>query len=209
MPTRPILLPDLDAELTTAMIHIEEVLRAIADREDDPDDGPARLPAPLADQAALRALHRLWDAIAPTQGDHARKAGNHQTIYAPDGRYEHIPLRVARVNQVDIHTMTAAARFLNDHAVDWCVHESLDQIASMYDYRNAKELASTAARFTALLDMRPHDPDSHALIRVLSAARRRAQRIVLTPAEETAYQRVTREMNRRWTGGGVIAAWAY
>jgi hypothetical protein len=128
-------------------------------------------------------------------------------MYAPGGRYEHIPLRLARVDQGDVDILVAAADRLNERTPDWCVRESLDEMACAYS-TTAEGLAGKAARLADLLNMHALDRDCRALIWVLSSAGR-SERIVLTEAEEQAYRRLTRETNRRWTGGSALAAWAY
>lgn len=207
MPVRPILLPDLDAELTTALTHIEEVLLSLGGWEDDPAADPVELPSPIAGGVALRAVRRLWDAVAPTQGEYAGRAGLTQTMYSPDGRYEHIPLRLAHLDQDDVDVLAAAAKQLTAPVSDWHVRDALDQMARAFN-ATGDELSVRAIRLANLLDMRTADPDSQAIVRVLDGEGR-AARMVLTEAEEQAYRRVTREMNHRWTDGSPIAVWGY
>jgi hypothetical protein len=101
------LLPDLDDELTAALAHVEELLLEVAAWEDDDPD--TAWPPPLAGAQALAAVRRIWDAVAPAQGERAAKAGRTGRLLAPDGRYEHAPLRLVDVGQADIDALAAAA----------------------------------------------------------------------------------------------------
>src|SRR5690348_14925924 len=85
------LVPDFDDELTGALNQIEELLLEVAGWEDE--DPEVAWPPPLANGAALRAVQRIWATVAPTQGKRARAAGHTGRLLAPDGRYEHMPLR--------------------------------------------------------------------------------------------------------------------
>jgi hypothetical protein len=94
------LVPDLEDELTAALASMEESLLTLAAWEDQ--DPGLRLPPPLAGQAALQATRRLWAALAPTQGDRALQAGRTGRLLGPDGRYEHLPFRLAEVDPADV-----------------------------------------------------------------------------------------------------------
>ena len=100
----------MEEELTTALASVEESLLTLAAWEDE--DPGLRLPPPLAGQAALQATRRLWAALAPTQGDRAVRAGRTGRVLGPDGRYEHLPFRLAEVDPADVATLAAAAREL-------------------------------------------------------------------------------------------------
>ena len=99
------LLPDLDDELTAALTHVEELLLEVAAWEED--DPGAAWPPPLACGQALEAVRRTWDAVAPTQGERAAAAGRTGRLLAPDGRYEHAPLRLVDVGQADVDALAA------------------------------------------------------------------------------------------------------
>ena len=67
------LLPDLNDELITALGYVEELLLEVAAWEED-DPGTA-WPPPLPGRQALKALRRIWDAIASTRGNGPRRQG--------------------------------------------------------------------------------------------------------------------------------------
>lgn len=112
MTTAARLVPDLGDELTAALAHAEELqLEVVAWEQDDPG---TTWPAPLAGQQALAALRRIWDALAPTQGDQAAAAGHTGRLLAPGGTYEHLPLRLAGVDLADTAVLAAAAAIFGD-----------------------------------------------------------------------------------------------
>ncbi|MGN9781513.1 hypothetical protein ACTMTF_08800 [Nonomuraea sp. ZG12] len=86
---RVVLVPDLGEDLARAMARLEESLLILRAAEAD----GAVLPGPLAGGAALGALRRLWQALAPTQGRRAAAAWHAGRLYSP-GRDELVPLRL-------------------------------------------------------------------------------------------------------------------
>ncbi|MEV0149963.1 MULTISPECIES: hypothetical protein [unclassified Nonomuraea] len=186
MTARRVLLPDLDDDHTHAMTQLEELLLGLPD-EDDVE--PGELPAPLADDTALEALRRLWDAIAPTQGQRAIAAGLTGRLVAADG-YEFVPLRLVDVDQDDVATLSAAARALGAPHPSDAVRDTLELGRADMP---AGELIMRAARLAGLLDL--DDTPDTALLRERLAAAGPADDVVLTPAEEDAYRRTVDRLN--------------
>jgi len=202
------LIPDLDDELTAALAHIEELLLEVgAWEEDDPD---TTWPAPLAGQMALAAVRRIWDAVAPTQGDRAVAAGRTGRILAPDGNYEHMPLRLADVDPADVAQLAAAAAVFGDpHAPDF-IREALEHGADIAyhadDDQACIRLVMTIAQLAGLLDLAP-DRDSEILAELLPDDA--AADLVLSPAGEAAYQRYAARANHMWSLGDPLARYLY
>lgn len=207
MTIQPRLIPDLDTELTTALTHIEEMLLIIAAWEHDEPGIP--WPEPIVGGRALAAVRRLWDAVAPTQGHRtaARHAGR---ILAPDGRYEHIPLRLAAIHPADTATLTeAVAAFTSPDGPDH-VRQALEhgaEIAYGDDSDQAcTRLLYTTGRLARLLGM-PSDHDGELLAALIAAAAGRD--IVLSPDGEQAYRRYAARANGAWQAGDKIHQWEY
>lgn len=204
------LIPDLDDELTVAAERVEELLLTFAGWEaedvDQADAEPLVLPAPLADRRALEALRRVWDAVARTQGRRAAEAGVTGRMLGPDGRYEHVPLRLVDVDQADVDALSAAARALGDPRADDDVRDALDQTAGAYGIEPA-ELVATAARIAGLLDLEP-TADSRLLAGLLAGAGP-ADDLVLDAAGEAAYQRLATRFNAMWALSSPLDRWAY
>lgn len=202
------LIPDLDSELTTALGHIEELLLEVAAWEDEDPD--TTWPAPLAGQAALQAVRRIWDAVAPTQGERALAAGRTARILAPDGKYEHMPLRPADVDPADVGALaTAAAIFGDPHAPDH-VRMALEHGAEIAcgagDDEARTRLVMTIAQLAGLLDLAA-DPDTETLMALTGG--NPGEDVVLTPAGEAAYQRYATRANRMWSLSDPLARYLY
>lgn len=140
------LLPDLDDRLTTALNQVEELLLEVAAGEED--DPAAAWPAPLAGGRALQAVRRIWDAVAPTQGERAAKAGLTGRLLAPDGRYEHMPLRLAEIDQADVGALAGAAAVFGDPHAPSHVRAALEHGAEIA-YGDGQEEARTRLVMTA------------------------------------------------------------
>ncbi|MFI7455440.1 hypothetical protein ACIBQX_48835 [Nonomuraea sp. NPDC049714] len=201
---RTVLLPDLDIDLTHAMTELEELLLTYGGWEEDGGVEAGELPAPLAAGAALNALRRVWDAIAPTQGERATKAGRTGRLLASDGRYEFVPLRLVDVEAADVDILAAAARVLGDPSASDAVREGLEEgRASM----PAGELVMRAAQLAGLLDLA--DTDDTELLRERLAAAGPADDVVLTETEEQAYRRTVDRVNGMWTLGDPVERFRY
>lgn len=201
------LIPDLDDELTAALGQIEELLLVFGlwEDEDDPDD-PVELPVPLADRAALAAVNRIQTAVYPTQGERAAAAGATGRLLGPDGRYEHVPLRLVDVDQADVDTLSAAARLLGNPRHTQDIDDGLDAGAGRTDLTRT-ELVVTIARVAGLLDLAATD-DTRLLAGLLAGVGP-ADDLVLNPAGEVAYQRTVDRLNAMWADSNPLTRWAY
>jgi hypothetical protein len=207
MTIQPRLIPDLDQELTTALARVEEMLLIVAAWEHDEPE--IIWPEPLAQRRALAAVRRLWDAIAPTQG-HRAAASHTGRMFAPDGRYEHIPLRLAAISPGDPAILAdAVAVFAGPDASDH-VRQALEhgaEIAYNDDSDQAcTRLLRTAGRLAGLLSV-PSDHDSDLLAALIAAALGRE--IVLSVGSEAAYRRYTIRTNQIWQAGDPLHLWHY
>ncbi|MGN9840643.1 hypothetical protein ACTMTI_21225 [Nonomuraea sp. H19] len=198
---RAVLVPDLGEDLARAVEGLERLLLTLKAAE----DGGAVLPGPLANGTALTALRRLWQAVAPTQGRRAAAARLAGRLYAPDGRVEHVPLRLVDVDPIDVATLSAAAAALGLAAAgEGVVREALEAGAGMA--RGTPEaggadlpgtnLVTAAAGISGLLDLA--DTAESIVLRERLAAAGPGADVVLTPAEEEAYQVTASRLNAMW-----------
>jgi hypothetical protein len=206
------LIPDLDDELTSALSQAEELLLEVAAWEDE--DPETRWPAPLAGGEALAAVRRLYDALAPVQGKGAAEAGLTGELRAPDGKYEHVPLRVADVDDADIGRIAETARIFGTPDAPHHVTAALEAAAGATIYREPlisgdetrTRLVMTIAKLAGLLDLAPDD-DTVLLSRVIAG--QRADTIILTPDGEAAYKRFTRRANAMWALSDPLRMYEY
>ena len=84
-----------------------------------------------------------------TQGRFAADRGHIGRLLAPDGQYEHAPLRLVDVDSADVLVLKAAARVLADPAALEAVRDGLENGRAQ---ATAAELAAYSARLAALLD---------------------------------------------------------
>jgi hypothetical protein len=202
------LVPDLDDELIAALGWIEELLLGVAAWEQD--DRDLVWPEALAGGLALEAVRRIWDRVAPTQGMRAADSGCTGRLFAPDGVYEHLPLRLADVDSGDVQMLAAAVRVLGDPLAAEHVRQSLEHGADIA-YRDGSDeactrLVVTAARVAGLLDLGP-DRDSEVLAALVGGEP--AADVVLSVHSEGAYQRYARRLNLMWTGSDALALYLY
>lgn len=202
-----VLVPDLDDEITAVLTAIEETLLQIRAYESEcmgaGDD--LHLPRPLAREAALEAVRRLWEALAPSQGERARSAWLGKT-YAPDGRYEHTPLRVLHVDQADVEILAATAKAFANPGDPYGV--VADIVAGFgREQLHGEDLVMRTAQLAGVLDLE-HDDDSRALAKALTAAGPTAD-LVLTAELEEAYGRFVDRFNHMWTLADPLARWQY
>lgn len=205
---RAVLIPDLDDELTASLTRVEELLLEVAAWEDE--DPETLWPPPLAGSAALEAVRRIYDAVAPTQGERARAAGCAGRVLGPDGRYEHMPLRLVCVDPADVAALAAAAAALGDpHAADHvqlALEHGADMAYGASDGAACRRLVLTAAQLAGLLDLAP-DRDSELLAGLVDDDP--DLDVVLSPAAEDAYQRYANRANRMWSLGDPLARYLY
>ncbi|WP_431899501.1 hypothetical protein [Nonomuraea sp. bgisy101] len=186
---RVVLVPDLGENLARAMEELEDLLLILQGAEDE----GAALPSPLAGGAALAALRRLWRAVAPTQGRRAAESWLAGRLYGP-GLVEHVPLRLVDVDPIDVATLSATARVIGIGAGGvGAVREALE---SDRGYLSGAELVVAAARISGLLDLA--DTAESILLRERLAAAGPGADVVLTPAQEAAYQATAMRLDAMW-----------
>jgi len=202
------LVPDLDEELTSALNQIEELLLEVAGWEDE--DPEVAWPPPLAGGAALEAVQRLWAAVASTQGERAQAAGRTGRLVAPDGRYEHMPLRLADIDAADVAALAAAAAVFGDPRAPDHVQEALEHAAGLAystgDDKGRTRLVMTAAQLAGLLDLAP-DRDTEILTALIEDAG--PGDVILSSSSEAAYQRYATRANAMWSLGDPLARYLY
>jgi hypothetical protein len=203
------LVPDLDDELTVALASVEELLLTLAAWEGE--DSGLGLPVPLAGRVALEATGRLWAALAPTQGNRARQAGRTGRLFGPDGRYEHLPFRLADVDPGDVATLAAAARELgspsaSDPARD-AVEVGADMAYGCHDETSCEQLVMRVAQIAGLLDL-AETADTTVLRGLLETAGP-AGDVVLTVDAEAAYQHLAGRFNQMWVLGSGMSRFLY
>jgi hypothetical protein len=216
------LIPDLDDELCRVLDQVEEVLLTLAEWEADPD-APAVLPEALAGRAALGAVHRLQDAIGPTQtllderGTQIEPrivgAGAGQVL-GSDGAYQHRPLRLVELAVADLELLSTAAAAMG-LALALDPHSELaDAItagaeAAGIGYRPPPaptEVVAGLARVLGLLDLEV-TLDTMVLTARLEAAA--GADVVLTPIEELAYDQLATRFNGLWAADDGVAPFLY
>ena len=207
------LIPDLDDELLHALSQIEELLLTLAAWVSDQDE-PARLPEPLAGEVALAAVRAVCDGVRPTQsaGDHPAYPGR---LLGPDGRYEHRPLRLALLDPADVAVLSRAGQVLGLASATQPHSELVEAMAAgaeaaALSYGPAPtpgELVETIARVAGVLT--PPDTDDTRVLAELLADAGHDQEIVLTTTQETAYQRITDQLNGVWALGSGLTRYTY
>ncbi|WP_157255078.1 hypothetical protein [Nonomuraea typhae] len=204
MTTRTVLVPDLDDEITHAMNELEELLLTFAVWEEHGEIEPGELPAPLSGRQALAVLHRLWDAVAPTQGQKAVQAGLTGRQLASDGRYEYLPVRLVDVDPADVVALAELARLLGDpHAPD-VVRDGLENGRAQMP---AGELVMRTAQLAGLLDLA--DSPEGELLRERLALAGPADDVVFTVEEEAAYKTLVTRTNAMWALGSPVERFRY
>jgi hypothetical protein len=167
------------------------------------------LAEPLAQRRALAAARRLWDVIAPTQG-HRAAASQTGLIFAPDGRYEHIPLRLAAISPGDPAILADAVAVFagpdaSDHVLQALEHGAEVAYGNDSDQACARLLAATG-RLAGLLGL-PADQDSEQLAALITTDPGRD--IVLSVGAEAAYRRYAIRVNQIWRAGDPLHLWQY
>lgn len=197
--TAPVLriVPDLGEDLLDELAQVEDLLLALAPR---PGEDTTGLPAGLRDRAAADAVGRLAAAIRPTQG-----FGPPRWL-APDGRYEHTPLRFVHVYAGDVEALAAAAAALGAalHRGDDVVVQVLEQFSA--GDRTPADEVERAARVAGLLDL-DSTPDGLELLTAADSAGETD--LVLSGPLEAAYQRTADRLNAMWAVGDRLSRWLY
>jgi hypothetical protein len=191
------LVPD-DEDFWTLLERGEEpLLLQLAGAEDDEQDSdrPYRLPAPIADRVALGAYNRVQRVLAE------RRRQPRGRLLDTDGTYEHLPLLLVELSAEDLDVLDAAVQALNRALIagqEPDLAELLADIAGAWGAwkttkMTAEELVGDFGRVLAALTLSPDD-DTRRLADRLAAAAPSAD-VVLTVAEEAAYQRVASRLN--------------
>ncbi len=176
-------------------------------RDPGTDTEPLRVPAPLADRAAIAAVQRLLTALAPTQSQGPGRG----RLLAPDGRNEHAPVTALTLSAADIDVLSATAAALGHPRLNADIAELVathaEQLGSSYRRADRTELVSLLARLAGLLDLAPTD-DTRLLITRLRATPPGTD-CVLSDAEEAAHARTADRMNHIWAHGSGIDRYLY
>ena len=159
-------------------------------------------------------LRRIWDALAPTQGDQAGGLCGHTgRLLARGGTYEHLPLRLAVVDPADVAALAAAAAIFGDphaadhvrlaleHGADIAYHADDEQAcARLRDvaHRPAGRAAGPAAR-----------PGYRGPDRAGRGRRARRGTWSCPPSAKTPTSGTPNRANRVWTLGDPIARYLY
>jgi hypothetical protein len=182
--------PDMAYEWLYVLGRLEELLLTLALWEDE----GAQLPDPIAGRAALDALDNVYDAVRPTQSeDEANPVPGR--LLAPDGRYEHMPVRFVRIAGEDLSTLSHAAQVLLTAAGESA--GAIDQHARAHGVHRT-ELVGSVSRLISVVGL-VWDED----VRLLwSAVEPHAGRdVALSADQEQAYQRIAGRINRLWSYG--------
>jgi hypothetical protein len=175
---------------------------SIAEDAERDSDQPYQLPGPIADRVALHAYHRVQDVLAR----HRRQPRGR--LLGPDGRYDHLPLLLVELPDADLEVLDGALQALNralaGHEPD--LAELLADVADAWR-TTAAELVGDYSRVMAVLALSPDD-DTRRLAGRL-AARATDDDLVLTMAEEAAYQRLATRLNLLLAAGDPIARYLY
>ena len=200
---RVVAVPDLDGELLRPLVAAEEVLLALAAREEgEPGAGSlsAPLPEPVARGQALAAVQRLYAALQPTQGLYERHPDRGRVL-APERRYEHMPVTFVAVDDEDLQAASAVARALGDPAAGPDLAEAADEMAQAHGMTRS-ELVQSLARTAGVLDLE-WAPEMQLLHARLATAPPGAD-VVLNEAEEAAYQATADRLNGMWALGSDV-----
>lgn len=202
----PRLVPDdeaLGGLLRRADTLLETLAINLEDSQEDPE--PWRFPAPLADRTAVDAMDRVADAVRAQSTTWWQDNPEGPWLYAPDGRYQHTPVRGVLIDPQDLATLEAAVhtcmRALTPGAAQGDpaladLAEVIGQVELDDDHIGqqppitGRQALDALARLVALLDLAP-DADTQTLTTLVTD---QATDIVLTEQQEAAYQR----MANRW-----------
>lgn len=231
---RVVLVPDLGDELVTVLARVEELLLVVDDAAGAADDlEPLVLPAPLAGRVALDALARVAAAVGPTQTRTDRPPPPEGRLLGPDGRCERPPLRLVTLDPADLHVLAAAAAVLGVELAtrpssELCeamnvgadaaseitpsavppdeTPDVVPAIASSGSTTSATMLVEALARAHGLLDLAVTDDTRALAARVADLDH---GDVVLSPAEDDAYERLASRFTAMWTSADPPTHWVY
>jgi hypothetical protein len=194
--------PDLGEALTSALMATEEMFVAVGMAVKF--GGLATpLPPPLHGRAALGAAVRVAWAVAPTQSGPGRVLPR---LLAPDGRTHHAPLRFVELDPTDLEVLGAAASSLGRCLLPGAGMEELgavlEQHAAARD-TTVGALVFQLARLHGLLDLEWTDDVDMLHTRISAAG---SSDVVLTSAEEAAYQRTAGRFDAMWAAGSGVTS---
>lgn len=201
--TRRFLIPDLEGEITTAVRVIEEVLLWFAHRHpDETVEDYEALPAPL--RVGGEAFSDLGRAIGSARfGD----------LYAPDGRFQLVPLAVVEVPAEVLHGVAAAVAELahipagsaDEEVVEWVTDYAAGLSVGLGEQpRTAAWVVELAARIHGVCDLEWGEDQQ-----LVADAIKPGDRQTLTVTQEAAYQRMVRRFLAMWHDYDHLAAFLY
>jgi hypothetical protein len=169
--------PDTDEELLYILGRLEEVLLALVPVEPDDEPAPIGLGAD-----ALEAVQNIRSAVA------AAERGPTVQLIASGGNFELIPVRFVELDDGELAAVGEAVAALGLALLPGGAEMAADVLAGFADdAAKPADLVADFARAHGLVDLAADD-DTRALADRLP---RENTRVVLTPSEEAAYQRLT------------------
>jgi hypothetical protein len=196
MSERITLIPDLGTDITEALDLVVRAFRRV-EREGLRHGGH---PPGFAVTPLLGSAQDLQLAIAPSQGVHAKRTRLGK-MFAPDGQYQHIPFRLVPIRNTDLDRLRLVVAALGQPRLAAAVvsesrrPETPDETLRPPEDRT-RILAKRVGQLASLLDLE-HDADTRILIAAISGTDS-SKDIVLTPAQEEAYQRTATRINDAW-----------
>ena len=172
--TRWVVAPDTQGELTQTLATLEEVLLLLQ----PVDESEAALPN--TGPAELHALQNICMRLLA-----AERSGAPQ-LFAPDGKFEYVPLFFFQLLDEDLAAVGRAVAQLGSALLpggDIEMHEALRGFSR--GGQTCEDLVVSFAQAHGVLDLRP-DEDSRFLVESLAAER---GRVVLSHEQDEAYRR--------------------
>lgn len=152
-----------------------------------------------AEERAHLVRYRVAHTITSGQTD--PESGGPRVL-APDGRYEHTPLRFHDLAEADVAALNDAAGTLGDPGRGEDVTAALEQAGGP---AQAAATVSIAARLSGLLDLAWTQDADLLRARIVGAT----EDVVLTGEEEAAYQRTVSRLNGMWALGSGVDRFTY
>jgi hypothetical protein len=172
--TRWVVVPDTEGELTHTLATLEEVLLLLQPM----DESEVVLPNMGPDE--LHALQNVCMRLFAAEGSGAPQ------LYAPDGKFEYVPLFFFQLAEDDLDAVGRAVVQLGSALLpggDAEMREALRGFSKRG--QTCEDLVMSFAQAHGVLDLEP-DEDSRSLVEGLAGER---GRVVLTPEQGDAYRR--------------------
>jgi len=172
--TRWVVVPDTGGELTQTLATLEEVLLQLQ----PVDDSEVVLPNTGPDE--LHALQAICMRLFAAEGSGAPQ------LYAPDGKFEYVPLLFFQLVEDDLAAVGRAVAQLGSALLpggDIEMREALRGFSRRG--RTCEDLVMSFAQAHGVLDLEP-DRDSRLLVEALAAER---VQVVLSREQDEAYRR--------------------